>query len=113
MKYVYAIHGPETQKLAFVKAIMGEVGAPTIKVVNCTDYYMALEGSHRLAAAHALKITPVFEVYEQDDLLKIESFDWYDECNWAETEYTAGEVAGELFSSGCKAYDFNFEAQDE
>jgi hypothetical protein len=77
---------------------MRAMGAPTIEVIDCGDYFMALEGSHRLAAAHQLGLEPELVVHEQGDMLDITRFDWFDACNWAETVYPAGEVAGEIFA---------------
>lgn len=100
MVTVYAIHGTDADKLAQVKADMIRLGAPKIDVVDCGDYYMALEGSHRLAAAADLGLTPQFVVYGQDDVISIDGYDWYAESTgFAATEYPAGEVAGELFSA--------------
>ena len=95
---IYAIHAPEAAKLEAVIADMQTMGAPTIEVVDCGDYYQALEGSHRLAAAETLGISPVLIIHEQNEMINIARFDWFDAANWAETEYSAGEVAGELFS---------------
>lgn len=107
MTTIYAIHAPFADKLEAVKAEMETLGAPTIRVVDCGDYYMALEGSHRLAAAHALGLEPTLIVFAQDDDLDITQFDWFDEANWFETTYKAGEVAGELFSPS-QARDYTF-----
>lgn len=107
---VYAIHAPAADKLEAVKAEMSSLGAPTIRVVDCGDHYMALEGSHRLAAAAELGITPELEVYDQDDTLDITEHDWYEAANWAGTEYSAGEVAGELYSTQAVAYSFGHDA---
>lgn len=96
---VYAIHGPDDRRLQEVIKKMKRLGAPTIHAVNCGDHYMALEGSHRLAAASKLGLTPALIVHKQDDLIDISGYDWFDEANWAETIYPAGEVAGELFSA--------------
>jgi hypothetical protein len=98
MPTVYAIHGPDPERLSQVQAEMVAFGAPKIEVIDCGDYYMALEGSHRLAAAHTAGLSPDLIVHEQEDMLDVTRFDWFDAVNWAETEYTAGEVAGELFS---------------
>ncbi len=104
---VYAIHRPEAAKLAEVIAEMQALGTPTIEVVDCGDHYMALEGSHRLAAAHALNITPELIVHDQDAMIDISSRDWFEACNWDGTEYAAGEVAGELFApTQAIAYSF-------
>ena len=65
MTTIYAIHAPEGAKLMQVIAEMKVMGAPTIQVVDCGDHYMALEGSHRLAAAHALGLTPVLMIHDQ------------------------------------------------
>lgn len=108
MTTIYAIHDIDHEKLETVIAEMRELGAPTIKVVDCGDHYMALEGSHRLAAAAALELTPELEVYQQDDEIEIDGFDWFDACNWAGTRYPAGEVAGELFSPQ-QAVPYNFD----
>jgi hypothetical protein len=97
---VYAIHKPEADKLAQVVTEMRALGAPTIEVVDCGDHYQALEGSHRLAAAAELGLTPKFMVHAQDEIIDITRFDWYEELigNFAETEYAAGEIAGEVYS---------------
>lgn len=44
----------DSPKYLEVKAYMQQHGKPTIRVVDCGDYYGAIEGSHRLAAAHDL-----------------------------------------------------------
>jgi hypothetical protein len=98
MTTIYAIHAPRADHLADVIATMRQSGAPTIEVVDCGDHYMALEGSHRLAAAHHLGLEPELIIREQDEIIDITRFDWFDACNWAETEYPAGEVAGEIFA---------------
>lgn len=107
MPTVYAIHAPEADKLEAVKSEMQKMGAPRIEVVDCGDYLMALEGSHRIAAAHALGIEPEFIIHEQGDMIDVTRFDWYEADNWAETEYPAGEVAGELFAPS-QARDYRF-----
>ena len=75
MTTIYAIHTPDADKLAGVIAEMRVMGAPKIEVVDCGDYYMALEGSHRLAAAAALGLMPVLTIHEQEDTLDITRFD--------------------------------------
>ncbi len=98
MTTIYAIHAPDADKLELVVAQMEALGTPTIEVVDCGDYMMALEGSHRIAAAHVLGIIPIFTVHEQDDDLDITRFDWFEAQNWSETVYPAGEIAGEIYS---------------
>lgn len=109
MTMIYTIHAPEEKKLASVIEEMRQLGAPRIQVVDCGDYYMALEGSHRIAAAHALGLEPELQVHEQDDILDVSGFDWYEEANWGGTQYEAGEVAGELFSPAAGTYQFSAE----
>jgi hypothetical protein len=53
--------------LESVKAEMTALGAPTIKAVNCGEYYVALEGAHRIRAAKALGLTPVIDEVEYSD----------------------------------------------
>ena len=110
MRTVYAIHAVDAAKLADVIEQMRTLGAPRIEVVDCGDYLMALEGSHRLAAAQELGLSPDLVIHSQDDLLDVTTYDWYDAANWAvgsDSEYTAGEVAGELFSVRAPAYRFD------
>ena len=109
MTTVFAIHAPEEARLAEIIEEMRTLGTPTIKVVDCGDHYIALEGSHRLAAAAALDLTPAFVVHEQDEEIDISAYDWFEAQNWAETTYPAGEVAGELFSPQ-QAVDYRFDA---
>ncbi len=104
---IFAIHATEAQKLADVTKQMRSMGAPKIECVDCGDHYIALEGSHRLAAAHALGLTPTLVIREQDETLDITAYDWYDATNWAETSYPAGDVAGELYAPAqAVAYQF-------
>lgn len=76
MTTIYTMHAPNAEHLAEVKAEMLVLGAPTIRVVNCGDYLMALEGCHRIAAAHELGVMPTLEILEQDDEINITGFDW-------------------------------------
>jgi hypothetical protein len=100
---IFAIHPPEPERLEKVTREMRLLGPPTIRVVDCGDRYQALEGSQRLAAAHALGVAPRLVIYAQDELIDISYYDWYDPANWAAgadiTQYTAGEVAAQLFSA--------------
>jgi hypothetical protein len=112
MTTVYAIHKPDPDHLAEVTKEMRHLGAPTIEVVDCCDFYQALEGSHRLAAAANLRLVPHFIVHAQDEVLDLTHYDWFDEMgsSFTEPEYTAGEVAGELFSP-YQAVDYRFADQ--
>jgi hypothetical protein len=107
MTMIYALNHTTANHLAAVTAEMETLGAPTIRVVDCGDHYMALEGSHRLAAAHALGLEPVLEIYDQDEMIEIDGYDWYDACNWSCTIYPAGIVAHLLFIPSA-AVDYRF-----
>ena len=96
------IHGHTESHVEAVMAEMRTLGAPRIRVVDCGDYYMALEGTHRLEAACRLGIAPDLIVLAQDDLIKADSLDL--DCLQAGETYTAGEIAGELYGNGCGAY---------
>lgn len=97
MTTIYAIHAPEAEKLTEVMATMRELGAPTIRAVDCGDYLMALEGSHRLAAAAELGLAPKLDILEQDEIVPASEFDWTESLDSGES-YTAGELAGEAYS---------------
>lgn len=104
MQTIYTIHAPDHAKLDGVMAEMRKLGAPTIRVVDCGDYYMALEGVHRLAACAALGIAPVLDVLDQDDEVEGESLDWPDLRSGT---YTAGELAGEAYNPQSGYYHIN------
>jgi hypothetical protein len=53
--------------LAEVKNEMLRLGAPTVKAIDCGDFLVALEGSHRLLAAHDLGLTPIIDEVEYSD----------------------------------------------
>lgn len=105
IKTLYTIHAVDADKLAGVIAEMRTLGAPKIRVVDCSDYYMALEGTHRLAACAVLGITPEFDVFAQDDLIDADSLDWQD--LQPGQQYTAGELAGEAYSPSAGSYAIN------
>ena len=71
-------------------------GRPKIRVVDCVDYYMAIEGCHRLMAAAELRIAPCLIVLAQDDLIQVDSLET-DYFPPGET-YTAGKIAGDYWS---------------
>ena len=77
-------------KVEAVKSQMRQLGPPTIRVVDCVDYYMAIEGCHRLTAAAELGIAPVLIVLAQDQLVEVDSLDTdYFEAG---TSCTAGAI---------------------
>lgn len=78
-QYVYAIHAPDPDRLPTIVEEMRVLGRPQIRVVDCGDYYMAIEGSHRLAACAQLGIAPELVVLDQDDTI-------CDKCHAVESE---------------------------
>lgn len=99
---LYTIHAVDADKLAGIVADMLALGAPTIRVVDCGDHYIAIEGVHRLAACAQLGIAPILNVLEQDDLVDADSLDW--ESLRRGEQYTAGELAGEAYSPRSGVY---------
>jgi hypothetical protein len=55
---VYAPNRPQGIHLALVTEEMRVLGPPRIRAYWTGDYWLALEGSHRLAAAKNLSLTP-------------------------------------------------------
>jgi hypothetical protein len=99
---LYTIHGFNEAHVEAVMAEMRTLGAPTIRVVDCTDHYMAIEGTHRLEAAARLGLSPNLAVLDQDETIEIDSLD----IDGLETDrpYTAGEIAAEVYSDGAGCY---------
>lgn len=102
MTTLYTIHAVDQAKLASVVAEMAVKGSPTIRVVDCGDYLMALEGVHRIAAAAQLGVALDLEYLDQADLVAADSLDWQDLQR--DESYTAGELAGEAYSPSCGVY---------
>ena len=100
---LYTIHGHNDAKVARVMDEMQRLGAPSIRVVDCTDHYMAIEGTHRIEAAVRLDLMPKLVVLEQNELVASDSLD----LDWLipGESYTAGELAGELYNTGAGIYN--------
>lgn len=102
---IYGINKLDADHLAAVTETMRQMGAPTLTVIDCGDYYQACEGSHRLQAAHDLGLAPVLNVIYQDndDVMDITGFDWYEAADWSHfddaTEVPVWEVASFLHPS--------------
>lgn len=66
---IYAINAPINSHLDMVVTEMALLGAPVVRAVNCGDFWVAIEGSHRIAAAHKLGLpVMVAEVQESDEI---------------------------------------------
>jgi len=59
-------YGPGERRAVILKMV--ELGAPTIRCVLWRGELYALEGSHRLMAAHLLELKPNLELVEPDRL---------------------------------------------
>lgn len=102
MQTLFTIHAVDPSKLKGVVEKMRQLGAPTLRVVDCGDYLMALEGVHRIAASAELGVAPDLIVLDQNDLVDADSLDWQDLQRGE--QYTAGELAGEAYSPSCGIY---------
>ena len=64
---VYAKHLPYSDDhLARVIADMRRLGAPSLRCVRYRGHVIAIEGSHRLAAAHHLGLVPLLRLLPPD-----------------------------------------------
>ena len=83
MATVITINQTDADHLAAVTAAMQVMGAPTIRCIHdaAQGVILALEGSHRLAAAKSLDLTPHFVMLGDDDMLACEDIG-YDDCGW-------------------------------
>jgi hypothetical protein len=67
MPYVVAPHAPNRAHFARVAEEMLVLGAPTIRAWWDGEKWIALEGTHRIAAASRLGMTPVIEEFGLGD----------------------------------------------
>ena len=72
---LYTVHDWDESHLAVVMADMERMGAPTIRVCDCGDHYVALEGVHRIEAASRLGIAPALDILLADDFVVASSID--------------------------------------
>jgi len=85
------VHPTSPEHVEDVKVEMLRRGPPTIRVVDCGDCYMAIEGCHRLIAAAELGIVPVLHMLHEEDLVDVDSLET-DLFPPSQT-YTAGKIA--------------------
>lgn len=102
MERLFTIHCVAQEKLTRVIAEMRALGPPCIRVVNCGDFYMAIEGTHRIAAAEALGVAPLWYVLEQDDLVDSSSLDL--DYLFGGVMYRAADLVDEVYSTHNGAY---------
>lgn len=89
--YLYTMHQIDDAHLDVVLRDMQQMGAPSIRVVDCGDHYMALEGVHRLRSAFLLDLAPVLIVLDEDEELTTDDLPQWD-LVVGET-YTAADLA--------------------
>lgn len=100
---IILLHDVDEEHLAEVTESMMEQGAPTIHAIwdPCYDAWVALEGTHRIAAAHKLGLTPEIDEVEYDDVsdMCVRELPWNDLDN----DFTVGELvdrAGYNYNAG-------------
>ena len=82
MNLIFAPHKIDYKSPQYqdVEKAMITLGAPTIRVIDCVDYYGAIEGSHRLAAAEALGLVPYVQIMNEDDIVEHDLQDLQSPC---------------------------------
>lgn len=114
MVVIVAINEPDHRHLAQVIAEMRELGAPTLRAIRdeAQGVILALEGSHRLAAALELGLTPRLELVNDDTPLRCDDIGW-DDMGWFEGRAArAGDIRDRIARpmgtyDGCPMYDFD------
>jgi hypothetical protein len=98
VKRLLAIHPAyDEEKLEAMRALK-LAGLPPIRVVDCGDHYMAIEGSHRLAAAADLRIAPNLVVLAKDELVDLGTTDIAELFDPRMTIVTAREIVSKCQS---------------
>lgn len=113
MMHVIAINRPDPAHLAAVIADMRRLGVPTLRAVRdeTQGIILALEGSHRLAAAAALGLTPKLDILSPDTLITCAELG-YDDSGWFDGEAVPlGDIRDRIADpmgtyAGCPVYDF-------
>lgn len=95
MTKIFAVNDIDTQHLEEVITKMRELGTPVIRVIQEDDGYLAIEGSHRLAACAQLGINPTIEILSMEDCSVM--IDGLDLDAGAITSATIGDVYDYLF----------------
>jgi ParB-like nuclease domain len=90
---LYLVHATSNEKVEQVMAEMRKLGSPRVRVVDCGDHYMAIEGCHRLTAAARLGVRPDLVVLAPGDLVEVASLDtdYFDPAK----RLSAGEIVRE------------------
>lgn len=93
-----------------ITSYMLEHGTPTIRVVDCGDHHRAVEGSHRLAIAARLGLTPNLEIVDEKDLATDYDIEFCDIYNgvYDNTDLTIDVTWGNIIDYLSSTVDFNF-----
>jgi hypothetical protein len=78
---VILVNSVDPAHLAEVKAQMAVMGSPTIRAIDAGDHLIAIEGSHRLAAAEQMGVTVKIEIIDEDGMIDLDTLDW-DDNGW-------------------------------
>jgi hypothetical protein len=98
--WVVALHGVNRSKVASVMREMEELGPPSIRCVEAGGYWYAIEGTHRLAAAFELGITPdIIEIDEDSgpQLVDLDGDEDEREYAWIYEYVTQGPHDGAIY----------------
>lgn len=102
---LYTIHPPLEEKMPRIIKEVKKLGVPQIRVVDCVDHYMAIEGTHRLAACHKMGIAPELIVLRWRDLVDIDSLDIH--YGSPGNAYIAIEITADLRSTENECYEID------
>jgi hypothetical protein len=97
------VHPISEEHLEQVMTTMRQLGAPTIPVVDCGDYYMALDGSHRATAAARSGIAPELDVWPAEKLVTADDLS----TDFFEGEKIAGWIAEQFCGPHNPVLDIN------
>lgn len=101
---IIAINAPEPTHLASVIEAMQDLGASTIKAVwmEVWGAWVALEGSHRLAAASALGVTPELEEIDYDETTSLADLG----CDDSGDGFTVADICDSAWERSGLTYTF-------
>lgn len=68
--YIIALNRPSKVHLAVVTEEMRVLGPPTLRALWTGDHWLAIEGSHRLAAAHKLGLAPIIKEVTSEEVVE-------------------------------------------
>lgn len=108
---IYAPHKVDagSRKYRAIRAEMSSMGAPVIRAVDGGDCYYAIEGSHRLAIAAELGLTPIIDEIDDATMLVDVQHDFDLHAVDDDTDkWTIGDLISYVYDSREAAYEFDF-----